>query len=291
MERGRELLAAGRAQEAVPFYRRAVEASPNDWTARINLGGALQRAGDLEGAIAVFQEIVGSHPSPPPNPELALGHFNLGVVLDAAGRTGEAEVSYRSSLDSDPEQLGANRELGRLLARLGRNEESLSHLTIAIARDPADPAVRFDRVVALVALAEFERAATRAEEDLAVIPDQQALMLILARLRAASPDDAVRDGGRALALARRIAPKSALVVVETLAMVAAELGRFDEAIRWQGAALAAVRAQALSAMEPRVAGRLGHYRRKEPNREVWLPEESAAVQIHVELQGSQRAAP
>jgi hypothetical protein len=137
--------------------------------------------------------------------------------------------------------------------------------------------------VALIALADFERAAAQAEADLEVIPDQPALMLILARILAASPDAAVRDGARALALARRIEPRSALVVVETLAMVAAEVGRFDEAIRWQGAALAAVRSQGLSAMQPRVAGRLGRYERKQPNREVWLPEESKAVRISVEL--------
>jgi tetratricopeptide (TPR) repeat protein len=291
MERGRALLAAGRAQEAVPYYRRAVEASPEDWTARINLGGALQRAGDLEGATAVFQQIVATHPSPPPHPELALAHFNLGVVLDASGRSAEAELSYRRSLDSDPEQLAANRELGRLLARLGRNEEALSHFAIAAARDPADPGVRFDRVVAQIRLGDFERAATQAEEDLGVLPDQQALMLILARLRAASPDDSVRSGGQAVALARRIAPRSALVVAETLAMVAAEAGRFDEAVRWQSAALAAVRDQGLSAMEPRVAGRLSRYERRMPNREVWLSEESDAVRIHVELPDSRRATP
>jgi hypothetical protein len=145
--------------------------------------------------------------------------------------------------------------------------------------------------VALVSLAEFERAAAQVERDLGAIPDQQALMLILARLRAASPDDAVRDGAVALALSRRIAPRSALVVVETLAMVAAELGRFDEAVRWQAAALAAVRDQGLSAMEPRVSSRLDHYERKQPNRAVWLLEESAAVQIHVELPDSRSATP
>lgn len=116
-------------------------------------------------------------------------------------------------------------------------------------------------------------------------------MLMLARLRAGSPDDAVRDPDRALSLALRLTPPDALIVVETRAMAEAALGRFDEAVRWQRAALAAVREQGLSDLEPRVAARLARYEGGLPVGEVWLREESAGVRVRVALPAQSGATP
>jgi hypothetical protein len=60
------------------------------------------------------------------------------------------------------------------------------------------------------------------------------LQHLLARLLAAAPDAAVRDGRRALDLAlalHRVAP--AVAAAETVAMAYAEVGDFTQALAWQ----------------------------------------------------------
>jgi hypothetical protein len=55
---------------------------------------------------------------------------------------------------------------------------------------------------------------------------------------AAAPDASVRDGARALDLARSLVERETTIDhVETLAMALAELGRFDDAIHWQERAI------------------------------------------------------
>ena len=74
-----------------------------------------------------------------------------------------------------------------------------------------------------------------------VLPEEKGLVLLLARLLAAAPDAAARDGARALALATEaVAGDASLTAAETLAMALAEQGRTGEAVAWQRAAVAAI---------------------------------------------------
>jgi hypothetical protein len=55
---------------------------------------------------------------------------------------------------------------------------------------------------------------------------------------AAAPDDRVRDGRRAAAIVSALMKtQRSASLIETMAMTQAELGRFDEAVRWQRQAI------------------------------------------------------
>jgi tetratricopeptide (TPR) repeat protein len=86
------------------------------------------------------------------------------------------------------------------------------------------------------ALADHERAH---ELD----PDDAGTLNFLAWIRATSPDDSLRDGGRALSEATRACEATGHAnpgFLDTLAAAYAELGRFDDAVKWQQKAISLV---------------------------------------------------
>jgi hypothetical protein len=96
--------------------------------------------------------------------------------------------------------------------------------------------------MAYVRLGRYGDARQTLEEAVKAHPDQAGLSHALARVLAAAPDPAVRDGARAatiVAQLRRSYQSPALT--ETAAMAAAGTGQYAEAVRLQRAALAEAR--------------------------------------------------
>ncbi len=82
----------------------------------------------------------------------------------------------------------------------------------------------------------------------------------LARLLAAAPDQAVRDGGRAFLLATdAFNADAAPVHAETVALALAELGRCAEAAEWMRRAVASAERSADAAEAARLKGELPRY--------------------------------
>ncbi|OGS13876.1 MAG: hypothetical protein A2234_03395 [Elusimicrobia bacterium RIFOXYA2_FULL_58_8] len=70
------------------------------------------------------------------NPRLHLAHYNLGVSLEAQGKTAEAEAHYREALKIDRNVERPNYNLGRILDRQGKQEEAAKHYTEALRINP-----------------------------------------------------------------------------------------------------------------------------------------------------------
>ena len=95
-------------------------------------------------------------------------------------------------------------------------------------------------VLTLIRIDRHAVALGRTEEGLAALPGEGALRNLLVRLLAASPDDAVRDGERALALGRQlVAEDPSSQNLAAAAMAAAEAGGFDLAVEFQRRAIEA----------------------------------------------------
>jgi hypothetical protein len=84
--------------------------------------------------------------------------------------------------------------------------------------------------MALVRLRRYAQARDRLDQSISRHPDQPMFRLALARLLAAAPDDAVRNGARAKGLVDGLmkGPQT-IELAETTAMMLAELGRYREA--------------------------------------------------------------
>jgi tetratricopeptide (TPR) repeat protein len=200
----------------------------------------------------------------------AAASAELGLLHARQGRLAEAEAAYRAALAVEPGQPEAGERLARLLGRAGRFGEAAAAFGAVVAAAPDRVETRLGQALALL-LADDSAAARRTlEEGLTRDAESLPLAHLLARVLAASPDPAVRDGERALALAQKVLRRESTVEhAETLAMALAELGRSAEAITWQQ--------QVMSRLDPvadpeRVAAaraRLESYQRGEPVRSPW----------------------
>jgi tetratricopeptide (TPR) repeat protein len=103
---------------------------PNNPRARNNLGMAYSSAGRIDDAIAEFQRAIALQPNH------AFAHFNLAVLLTGQEKWDAAVMHCRAALAADAGYVSARVNLGELLVRLGQTEEAIEHLQAALAIDP-----------------------------------------------------------------------------------------------------------------------------------------------------------
>jgi len=120
----------GEPGRALSFLARAVELNPNA-TFVANLGLALRRSGDLEGAIGAYREALRMQPHHAPT----LGR--LGRALIDAGQVEEAELVLLQATAQQPADAELRNALGHARAAQKRYAEACADFAEAVALDPA----------------------------------------------------------------------------------------------------------------------------------------------------------
>ena len=235
---GIRALEHGEWEAAAEYFREGIALEPGSASLRHRLGTALSLMGDVPGAREQFEEALRL------SPELAVAHYSLGVMMASEGRYQDAVRRFENAVRYEPDYFEARLLLGDLLRHLERTEDSLVHYERVITIDPRVADARLGHALALVSLERYPEARDRLIEGTRLLPDQPELAHALARLLAAAPDDAVRDGQRALSLMEGLLEQQPTVeTAETMAMTLAELGRYDEAATLQREVLATAREQ------------------------------------------------
>lgn len=191
-ERGLENFAQGKIEQAVKEYNEAIRAYPNLAAAHNNLGSAYFAAARFEEAAASFRRATELDPNyGQAHFNLALTHLKLGREREAdaalqsalrayytagdehfkAGRMKEAEESYRSMLQIDPEYVPALLRLGLVCNDARRFDEAATHLRRAAERQPDNPYAHEGLAEALYGLNKYEEAAAAADRALKLSPD------------------------------------------------------------------------------------------------------------------------
>ena len=132
----------------------------------------------------------------PDDPE---GHNNLGFALLQKGRLDEAITHFQKLAQLRPDDADAHNSLGYALIQKGRVEEAIAQFQKALEIKPADPTLQNN----------------------------------LAWLLATSPQASLRNGARAVELARQangLTGGENPVILQALAAALAETGRFSEAV-------------------------------------------------------------
>ena len=249
---------------AAAHFRTAVGAAPEVAMLRLNLGTALERLGDADGAQAAFEDALRL------DPRIYRAHYALGALLARSGRDTEAIGRFADAVLHNPNFVAAHLALADALRRTARSEQALVSYRRVIELDPGNGAARFGEAMALVRLARYAEAGERLNRAMQVHPDRPQFPHALARLLAAAPDDNVRDGARALELMRSLAAsQQTTAVAETMAMTLAELGLFAEAVEWQRVAMAIAAKAARPDVAQRMAANLTLYLRRQPCRSPW----------------------
>jgi tetratricopeptide (TPR) repeat protein len=275
--RGSKALDERRWTDAVEHLRKAVELAPDNAFTRLNLGTALYMTDDATGALAELRAAVRL------SPRLARAHYVLGVVAAGQGQEAESIAAFTRAVDDDAAYADAHLALADALRRTGRVTESLPHYTAAMASAPLASQARFGYAIGLVRLKRWAEAGARLDEGAKSFPDQPGFEHALARVLAAAPDGRVRDGERAVAIMERLTrDQQSLSTSETMAMALAEVGRFDEAARWQRNAIEVASQSGRLDVLRRLAVNLRSYENRRPCRVPWTDDDPIHRPAHAQ---------
>lgn len=228
-----------RFDEAREDLEAVLRVDPESSEARYRLGVTLERLGRPGEAIEHFLEAGRINTSPE---RAARAYAEAARLLAGAGRIEPALETFRRARDLDPELPDARLGLGGLLLNRGDVAAAREEFRRAVEIDSGNERAWVGEAISLLALARWAEAAQRLEAGVERLPGDPALRLLLARLRAAAPDAEVRDGERALELARGLhRERPSVRHAETLAWALAETGRFEEAAGLVRQALEVVR--------------------------------------------------
>ena len=128
--KGRELLQAGRLQEAVVEYERALETEPDLWGTHSSLGFARMALGQLDKAEKHYRAALQV------SPERWESHSNLGSLLRKKGRHREAIDAFHRALEINPFSADAHSSLAEVMAAERRWDEAVRHSRLALENNP-----------------------------------------------------------------------------------------------------------------------------------------------------------
>jgi tetratricopeptide (TPR) repeat protein len=131
--------------EALAFWRVAVGLRSGNAPAYTNLGAALYKQGDVQGAITCYRKALDL------DPKLAPALHNLGTALRAQGEVKEAIACYKKALDLDPKNALTHSSLGAALQAQGDLKGAIECFQKALDLEPRDAPAHHDLGVALQA--------------------------------------------------------------------------------------------------------------------------------------------
>ncbi len=117
-------------EENVEIIRKIIESNPDFALAHNNLGLLLADMGRKEDAEAEYRETLRI------NPDYAYAHYNLGNLLSDMGRKEDAEAEYREALRINPNDAVAHNNLGLLLYAMGRKGDAEAEYRDALRINP-----------------------------------------------------------------------------------------------------------------------------------------------------------
>jgi tetratricopeptide (TPR) repeat protein len=231
MKRATALVNLVRLPEARITVDKAIELEPGRGSSWILLGEIQELQGEPEAALESFGKAIGAARDPQETMEfnVALGDsYRRQTQFESAAR------EYLKALAIDEGYVPALDRLADLLGGLGYYEQAAEVYRKWTEHEPDTAAAWLSEATFLILAERFATASDRLEEGLEVLPDNLDIQDVLARHLAACPDRSVRDGQRAVALARGLYQEVPTEEsIETLAMALAEDGQFEEAIAWQ----------------------------------------------------------
>ena len=127
---------SGNALNSANIYRRIAERQPSAAQPRIDLGRALMRNGDVDGAEAAFREALAIAPG---NVD---GQIGLAQIMLGRQQHAEALAAFSAILERNPQNVKALNGAGIALDAVGRHREAQEHYNRALAVAPDDRAAR-----------------------------------------------------------------------------------------------------------------------------------------------------
>jgi tetratricopeptide (TPR) repeat protein/peroxiredoxin len=254
----------GKISSAVEHYQKSLEIDPDYVGAHKNLAITMQRQGQFVEAKSHLQKALLI------KPDDASIYLSLGLIAKAQRNPGKAIENYQRALELKPDYAEAYSNLGMVMHEQKKLEEAIKHYLKAIEVKPDYTEAKFNLANALYVQGKMDEALRYYNQVVTIMPKhpmvltrlgdvyrskgepakaikyyssvlelQQNFPLAmngLAWIHATHPDAKWRDGAKAVALAERccqITQNRMVPALNTLAAAYAEMGRFEDAAKWQ----------------------------------------------------------
>lgn len=171
LERG-----AGRPDEAIQAYERAIELRPGYLAAKNNLGLVYLDRGDHESAETAFRSALAIRSSYAP------AWTNLARSLSEHEKEAEAIDAYRRAIALRPRERGLTVKLAILLRKTGKAEEAIALYHTLLESDPRYVIGWYNLGIALDAAGQSQDARDAYEKALSLDPDHESALKNLALL-------------------------------------------------------------------------------------------------------------
>lgn len=227
---GGALLQNGQVDEAIIQFQKTLALQPDDDVADFNLGNALVQKGQVTEAIARYQMAIKIRPG------FAEAHNNLGIAFFQKGQVDEEIVQFQAAIIINPDYAEAHNNLACAFLQKKQLDEAITQSREALRIRPDYAGAHKNLGLALVQKGQVGEAVNEFQRALAIQPGLMEAQVDLARIAwilATSPDSSVRNGNKAVELAReadQLSGGNNPMMAATLAAAYAEAGRFPEAI-------------------------------------------------------------
>jgi tetratricopeptide (TPR) repeat protein len=160
------------------LFDHALLVTHNNYLAYNNRGLSFDRAGRLDEAMADYKKALAI------NPHYAEANNNLGQALTERGRPRDGLAMFRAALDDRPDLLAAHNNLGNALADDGKPAEALPHYDFVLAREPWNVSALSNSGIALSMLGRYPEAIAQLQKAVQLAPDNVNAQRNLAKARA-----------------------------------------------------------------------------------------------------------
>jgi len=269
LQRARVLAMQGDQEAAIETLQRAIAIDPDDAVPLVLRARIKQQSGDTDGAMEDLRLVLEDHPDHQPALELR------GLIAADKGDYASAIRDFRRLVAANTEDALLVGQLGMLYLAAKQPREAIRRFTRALEIDEKQFLSRRGRSDAEIAIGEHAAALVDLEKAHEAEPDNTAVLNNLAWLLSTSPEDAVRDGRRAIELAQRaceLTEWKEAHIISTLAAAHAESGDFEQARTYSTKAVEA--GSDVPEIKAQLQQELESYKAEKPWREKQQQEEA-----------------
>src|SRR5215468_7656864 len=141
---GVALLEQFKYKEAAEAFRHALQLDPKLALGHINLAIALYNIPDLPGAQREAQAAIALAPMAPQP------HYILGLIAKSQSRSDDAVAPFLEVLKLDPNDVGANVNVGQLYSQQRKYPEAVAAFRLALAAEPYNTTALYNLGTALI---------------------------------------------------------------------------------------------------------------------------------------------
>ncbi|HTU24185.1 MAG TPA: tetratricopeptide repeat protein [Pirellulales bacterium] len=264
--RARVYAVQGDYPKAIEELTKALDMEPRSLPVLLLRARVYQQNKDMKHALEDVNEALHIRPG---NPEALQVHA---LIAAGSGKLDEAIGDLEELKDLAPDNAELRLQLGMFYSADKRPQQAIDTFSQILSSDSKNWMAHRGRADAYLNLGKQSEALSDYQAALELQPDDPSILNNLAWVLATAPDEALRDGKRAIELATAAAKATEYKeahILSTLAAGYAETGDFKTAIQWSEKAVAVGR----NDQQEQLTKELHSYQEKKPWREALPPED------------------